>query len=65
MQEQHLYKHEDDTVKFNIEVEKNSRGYNWKVVVLNVSEDNTIEALHKLETIELLLKERYGDKNDS
>lgn len=59
--DQHVYYHQElDTPRINLEVEKNSRGFNWKAVVVNAT--SVDEAMAMLADAEARLRELYGEK---
>ena len=56
--EQHVYQHSDATLRINLKVERNSKGYNWETGVTGAT--SVDEAMRVLAEAEGALKKRYG-----
>jgi hypothetical protein len=47
MSDEHIYRHEDETPRISMKVERNSRGYNWECGVSNCIDADAAIALLK------------------
>jgi len=54
----HFYAHQDPQVE--IEIERNSRGYNWKI---RYKGEKSEEVLEKIKEVDLKLRAEYGNSD--